>query len=89
MLVLAIYYTDPVLGRQKLVIPKPSDAERDHYLWVGQHIRSVPEGFSVGVFGAIQVLPTKTYCRRDYLLDRNKIGAIRVEEDYIPCELWS
>lgn len=86
--VLAIYYTDPVDGRQKFVIPNPSTDEIEHYLWVKNNIRSVPAGRSVGVFGARMVLPVKTI-RRDWLLDRRGIGQIRIEQQDQPSELWS
>lgn len=78
MRTLAIYYIDPVEGRQKFVIPNPSDLEIEHYLWIIEHIKLVPEGHSVGVFGARMELPIKTF-RRDWLLDRRGLRTIRVE----------
>jgi queuine/archaeosine tRNA-ribosyltransferase len=87
MNVLAIYYIDPVEGRQKFVVPNPSKIEQEHYLWVARHIQSVPEGHSIGVFGATMVLPIRTH-RRDWLLSREGIRTIRMEEIDKPEALW-
>lgn len=87
MRALAVYYTDPFEGRQKFVILNPSPTEEEHYLWVGRHIRAVPEGHSVGLFGARMILPIKTG-RRDWLLNRDHIGTIRIEEIEIPETLF-
>lgn len=79
MRTLAIYYIDPIEGRQKFVIPNPTDLEAEHYLWVGEHIKAVPHGHSIGVFGARMETPALTH-RRDWLLEREGIRTIRFEE---------
>ncbi len=88
MQALAVYYTDPVEGRQKFLIPNPTKVEIEHYLWVKEHIESVPEGCALGLFGAIMVIPIRTL-RRDWFLDRRFVGQIRIEEIDKPCGLWS
>jgi hypothetical protein len=88
MRTLAIYYIDPVEGRQKFEIRSPTDLEVEHYLWVAEHIRAVPDGHSIGLFGANMVLPTKTL-RRDWLLNRDGVRTIRIEELTTPSKLWS
>jgi hypothetical protein len=79
MRTLAIYYIDPVEGRQKFVIPNPSDLEVEHYLWVVERIKAVPAGFKIGLYGARLEQPTRSL-RRDWLLIRAGIKTIRIEE---------
>lgn len=90
MKALAVYYTDPIEGRQKFVIPNPSDIQVEHYLWCGQHIMSVPNGHALGLFGARMEYPARGPFQ-DWLLDRDRVGTIRLEEidePPTPSKLW-
>lgn len=88
MRTLAIYYIDPVEGRQKFVVFNPTDAVVEHYLWIIEHIQAVPDGHSVGIFEARMEIPLRTTVRPVWLLDRSGIRTIRVEEIDQPETLW-